>query len=97
MKNKLQKAINKINTVMQYPELISTTFNKVNRGFCKDLLFLKNDLHLNFSTIIDVGAAVGEYSKAASFIFSQAHTYAFEPIPDNFHKLENLSKKVKNI
>jgi len=97
MKNKLQKAINKINTVMQYPELISTTFNKVNRGFCKDLLFLKNDLDLNFSTIIDVGAAVGEYSKAASFIFPQAHIYAFEPIPDSFRKLENLSKKIKNI
>jgi len=97
MKNKFQKAFNKFNTLIQYPKLISTIFNKVNRGFCKDLLFLKNDLNFNFSTIIDVGAAVGEYTRAANFIFPEAHIFTFKPIPNSFEKLENISKEIKNM
>jgi len=39
---------------MRYNEVISTGFDKANRGFSKDLLFLKDDLNLNFSITIDV-------------------------------------------
>lgn len=97
MKNIIKKFSNKVNSIIQYPELIPTLYNKVNRGFCKDLLFLKKELGFNFNTIIDVGAAVGEYSKAANFIFPNAMIFAFEPIPESFEKLKNLSKEIKNI
>ena len=97
MKNKLQVAFNKFNTLIQYPELISTIFNKVNRGFCKDLLFLKKELGFNFETIIDVGAAIGEYSEAAHFIFRDAKIIAFEPIPDSFEKLKVIATQIKKM
>jgi len=97
MKNKLQKAFNKLNTLIQYPELISTIFKKVNRGFCKDLLYLKKELGFNFETIIDVGAAIGEYSEAAHFIFRDAKIIAFEPIPDSFEKLKVIATQIKKM
>jgi len=97
MKNKFQKLVSKANSLIQTPELISTLFNKVNREFCKDLLLLKKEMGFNFHTIIDVGAAVGEYSKAAHFVYSNAKILAFEPIPDSFEKLKNLSNDIKNI
>lgn len=97
MRNIFQKVSKKLNTIIQYPELIPTIFNKVNRGFCKDLLFVKKELGFNFNTIVDVGAAVGEYSKAAHFIFPNAKIYAFESIPDSFEKLESVASEVKNM
>lgn len=97
MKNYFKHLSKKFNAIIQYPELIPTLFNKVNRGFCKDLLFLKKELNFNFSTIIDVGAAVGEYSKAAHFIFPNARIFAFEPIPNSFEKLKKISKEIKNM
>jgi len=69
----------------------------MNRGFCKDLLFLKKEMGFNFSAIIDVGAAVGDYSKAAHFIFPTAKIFAFEPIPDSFEKLKSLTGEVINM
>ena len=95
--NYFGKIFKKLNNIIQYPELIPTLYNKVNRDFCKDLLFLKKELGFNFSTIIDVGAAVGEYSKAAHFIFPNAKIFAFEPIPNSFEKLKNISKEIKNM
>jgi FkbM family methyltransferase len=97
MRNALQKLSHKINTIIQYPELIPTLFNKLNRDFCKNLLFFKKDLGINFETIIDVGAAIGEYSKSARLIFPDARIYAFEPIPESFKKLEDVAGKIKNM
>lgn len=97
MKNIFQKISKKLDSAIQYPELIPTIFNKVDRGFCKDLLFLKKELGFNFNIIIDVGAATGEYSKAAHFIFPDAKIYAFEPIPDSFKKLESVASTVNNM
>ena len=97
MSNFLQKIFKKLDTVIQYPELIPTLTNKINREFCKELLFLKKERGFNFSNVIDVGAAIGEYSRAAHFIFPQARIFAFEPIPDSFEKLKKLTTGIKNI
>jgi FkbM family methyltransferase len=97
MKNFFQAISKKIDSAIQFPELIPTIFNNVNRGFCKDLLFLKKELGFNFDAIIDVGAATGEYSKAAHYIFPAAKIYAFEPIPDSFKKLESTASTVANM
>lgn len=97
MKSIFQKISKKLDSAIQYPELIPTIFNKVDRGFCKDLLFLKKELGFNFNTIIDVGAATGKYSKAAHFIFPDAKIYAFEPILDSFRKLESMASTVNNM
>ena len=97
MNNLFQRISQKFNTIIQYPELTATIFDKTSRGFCKDLLFLKKEMGFNFSTIIDVGAAVGGYSKAAHIIFPNAKIYAFEPIPDSFDKLKSIANKIKNM
>ena len=97
MSNFLQKIFTKLDTLIQYPKLISTLTNKISREFCKELLFLKKKRGFNFSNVIDVGAAMGEYSKAAHFIFPDAKIFAFEPIPDSFEKLKIVAGKIKNM
>lgn len=90
MINFLQKSFNRLNTIIQYPELIPTLYKKINHGFCKDLLFLKKELGYNFYTILDIGASIGDYSKEANFIFPNSSIYAFEPISASFEKLKVL-------
>ena len=97
MNSIIKKISKKLNNIIQYPKLVKATFFKINRGFCKDLLFLKKDLGFNFSAIIDVGAAIGEYSKAAHFIFPESKIIAFEPIPDSFKKLKDVATEVKEM
>ncbi len=41
-----------------------------------------------FKTIIDIGANEGQFSEKIRILFPDARIYAFEPIPDTFHKLE---------
>lgn len=43
-----------------------------------------------FKTIIDIGANVGDYSRACKFFFPKAEIHAFEPNP---HALKELMKK----
>lgn len=97
MRNIFQKVSHKLNTIIQYPELIPTMFNDVNRDFCKNLLFFKKEMGFDFHTVIDIGAALGEFSKSAHSIFPNAKIYAFEPIPESFEKLEIVASKVKNM
>ncbi len=80
--------------IVEYPELVSSLMSGANRDFMKDLLYLKKVLGLSFRTIIDVGAAVGEYSYAALEVFPEASLFAFEPIPENMMQIrEKLKKK----
>lgn len=45
------------------------------------------------STIIDVGANVGQFSVASSHLFKNVQIYGFEPVPESFEKLsKNVSK-----
>ena len=97
MNNFFQKISQKFNTIFQYPELFPTLFNNVDRGFCKDLLYLKKNMGFNFTTIIDVGAALGDYSKAVHFIYPDAKIYAFEPVPQSFEVLKTVANKINNL
>ena len=97
MNNFFQKISQKFNTIFQYPELFPTLFNNVDRGFCKDLLYFKKNMGFNFTTIIDVGAALGDYSKAVHFIYPDAKIYAFEPVPQSFEVLKTVANKINNL
>lgn len=87
LRNNLRRLIN----VFEYPELLPLAIQGVNRSFAKDLLFIKNKLGITPRTILDVGAAVGEYSKAARLVFPEAHVYLFEPIPQSCEELRRIS------
>ena len=97
MNNLFQRISQKFNTITQYPELFPTLFNNVDRGFCKDLLYLKKNMGFNLSTVIDIGAALGDYSKAVHFIYPDAKIYAFEPVPQSFAVLKTVANKINNL
>jgi len=93
----LSKGLKKFVTVLDYPKVLGTIYNGLNREHIKDLLFIKMKLGFIPQTIVDVGAAIGEYSKAARYVFPEASIYAFEPIPSSFHILKKMSKSDKKL
>jgi len=42
----------------------------------------------NISTLLDIGASVGDFALAAHAVFPNARIYAFEPLPDHFEILQ---------
>jgi FkbM family methyltransferase len=97
----LNKAIKancqRIIDIINYPELLRTLGKNINRNFVRDLLFLKRRLAFSPNTIIDVGAAVGEFTNAARFVFPTATIYAFEPIPEFFLILQHSAQKIYDV
>jgi FkbM family methyltransferase len=57
-------------------------------------------LDLNISTVLDIGANIGQSTKTISELLPNANIYAFEPIPECFRKLNDKfsnDSKVKTI
>lgn len=50
-----------------------------------------------FKTILDIGANVGQSAIALSLAYPQASIHSFEPLPDCFEKLQNVSQLLSNI
>ena len=89
--------ISKINTISEHPTLLKTIGKKVNRGFVKDLLIVKEKFGFIPNTIIDIGAAIGKWSKAANYVFPYAKIYAFEPIPNSLKQAKETLKDIDKI
>jgi FkbM family methyltransferase len=51
----------------------------------------------NFETILDIGANIGQSAIALSLAFPEAIVHSFEPLPDCFVQLSNLSHLRPNI
>jgi FkbM family methyltransferase len=83
--------------IIDYPELLRTLGKDIDRNFVRDLLFLKRRLNFSPNTVIDVGAAVGEFTKAARFVFPNPTIYAFEPIPELFSILKRNVQDKSNV
>ena len=61
-------------------------------------LYDKKWLHnLEISTVIDIGANIGEFTSIFNELFPSSVIYAFEPIPECFSKLSKRVGKFKNI
>ncbi len=54
-------------------------FEKINLGWLRDA---------KFATLLDIGAAVGEFSRAAHVAWPGIKIFAFEPIPASFVQLQ---------
>jgi len=92
MKNVLTKNLKRAINLLEYPELMGAKRNHIHTGFVKDLLFIKKKLNIIPKTVLDIGAAIGTYTKAANYILPNAQIYAFEPIPESFQKLESVAR-----
>lgn len=49
------------------------------------------------STVIDVGANVGQFAVAAARLFPAARIHSFEPLPDAARRLRENVKRLKNV
>jgi FkbM family methyltransferase len=83
-----KKLISKTNSLLEYPILLKTLNKKDIRGFMKDILLLKQSINFIPGTILDIGAARGQWSQAARMVFTEAQIYAFEPINESFKKMQ---------
>ncbi len=83
--------------LLDYPELIKGRLKKIDAGFLKDLLFIRKKLGISFNTILDIGAAQGEWLRGARFVFPEAEIYGFEPIPESYRKLKEIIGNDKNV
>lgn len=93
----IKENLKKVLDVLEYPELLSTLLKNLDRDFVKELLFIKKQIGITPNTILDVGASVGKWTKAARFVFPKAIIYSFEPIPESFYKLQDLQKADVNL
>ena len=59
-----------------------------------DKIWLKN---LKISTVIDIGANVGEFTNIFNELFPLTYIHAFEPIPECFNKLNERVGNYTNI
>lgn len=83
-------ALVKAANVMEYPSLLRTIGQQLDREFVKELLFLRRRLDFHPRTIIDVGAASGAFTKAARFVFAEATIHMFEPLTQRYPELQRL-------
>lgn len=59
-------------------------------------LALKNYCE-NFQSIIDVGANMGQFAIASSYVYPDARIYSFEPVPDVYEILKANTTDLKNV
>ena len=84
----LRRFVSQLNTILEYPVLLKTFAKKDVRGFMKDLLLINKRLNFIPKTILDVGAARGQWSQAARMVFPNAQIYGFEPVKKSFLMLQ---------
>ena len=75
------KLFQKIDIKMGSLKALALSLSSMNNS----LVLLKYGIRL--STILDVGANIGQFALSASFCFPDAVIYSFEPIPDAFIRL----------
>lgn len=92
----LRSTVQRIASVIEYPDLLRTMGRRLNREFLKELMFIRDKLGLSPETILDIGAAKGKFSEAARFAFPTAAIHAFEPIPANYEILKSLATRDSN-
>jgi FkbM family methyltransferase len=89
----LSKKLKYILNAFEYPELIKAQIKKIDKDFTLNLAVIKNQLKIYPKTILDIGAAIGEWSRAARLVFPESNIYSFEPIPHAYEKLKILEKR----
>ncbi|OUL29115.1 FkbM family methyltransferase [Nostoc sp. 106C] len=73
--------------ILRQSGVILDTFSILNKPWIHEL---------NITTIIDIGANVGQFAISINAVLPKAQIYSFEPIPDCFNKLKASMSGKKN-
>lgn len=68
--------------------------NKNHTSIVDQKLWLRRQ---NIKTFIDIGAFIGEYVDYAHRLYPEAKIYAFEPLKEAYHTLEDKKKHMNNL
>lgn len=60
---------------------------------CLDKGWLRD---IGFGTILDVGANIGQFARAAHYVFPDARIYSFEPLPLCLHRMNARMARIPN-
>jgi FkbM family methyltransferase len=82
-------------TPFEYPasffRLVGLMFT--NRPLVRELVFISEHrkwyVERNFRTVIDIGGYIGAFAFAIRQMLPETQLYTFEPLPDNFQKIQN--------
>jgi FkbM family methyltransferase len=89
----IAKKLKGLARVMEKPALLRAR----SKGVTLDL-FEKINLRwlhdMKFATLFDIGAAIGEFSRAAHVAWPGIRIFAFEPIPNSFSHLQQTLSKI---
>jgi FkbM family methyltransferase len=77
-----------IKAVVSWPEFSITSFNMVSRLAKQGILP---------TSVLDVGANVGQFAVAAAKLFPNVQVHSFEPVPDCFKKLRRNVSGLGNV
>lgn len=91
------KNLLKLITLLQYPSIVKSFGKNLNRGLLKNELLIRDKFKIIPNTLLDIGAAIGEWSKVIDFIYPGSKIYAFEPIIENFIEMNKSCKGIPNI
>ncbi len=69
---------------------------KIYNGFLlnNNIIWLKK---IKINTVLDIGANNGQFAEFIHSVFPNAEIHSFEPIPECFKKLTDISKNINNI
>lgn len=84
VRSRLTSGMKRLLNIVEHPGLIYTIGQDIDREIMRDLFFVNESLRVQPKTLIDVGASVGNWSKAAMSVFPSASVIAFEPLPEIF-------------
>jgi FkbM family methyltransferase len=93
----LEKVLNTV-AALQHPGAVKELFTS--KAFSAPCFRLNQALKCHqscFGTILDVGANVGQFARAAALHFPDAIIYSFEPLFDVFSELQKNTRKKKKI
>lgn len=93
LRRKVGRAIDVSPQLLRNPSHIRAALGGVHVGVLEvlDKPWLRE---VGFSTVIDVGANIGQFAQAAHHVFPDARIYAFEPLPDC---LETMRRRMVGI
>jgi FkbM family methyltransferase len=77
-----------LQALLTWPKFSLTSYHMLSALRCQGI---------RFSTLIDVGASVGQFTVAAAKLFPGAAIYAFEPLPDSMGRLKHHTRTLPGI
>lgn len=93
----MKKKLSRIAHLISNPILLKAKKENIELCFAEEILNISKKFYISPNTIFDIGAAKGEWTKAARLFFPEANYLCFEPIPKFFEELKNNFSNCQNI